>query len=90
MAVCSPATECTFHPWKATGSIRQPGRDARRIRMWVHDRAACRQTTATRHRCQGRRGSPLCARRGTDISIAMKKAFFFAYFLLSPNKRKYE
>ena len=42
----------------------------------------------TRHRCQGRRGSPLCARRGTDISIAMKKAFFFAYFLLSPNKRK--
>ncbi|GEM_PF-2487191 len=44
----------------------------------------------TRHRCQGRRGSPLCTRRGTDISIAMKKAFFFAYFLLSPNKRKYE
>ncbi|HRV16329.1 MAG TPA: hypothetical protein P5130_13725 [Spirochaetota bacterium] len=37
MAVCSPATECAFHPWKATGSIRQPGRDARRIGMRVHE-----------------------------------------------------
>ncbi|HQG41421.1 MAG TPA: RHS repeat-associated core domain-containing protein [Spirochaetota bacterium] len=35
--------KCAFHPWKATGSIRQPGKDARRIRMRVHDRAACRR-----------------------------------------------
>ncbi|HOR94830.1 MAG TPA: hypothetical protein PLZ38_12725 [Spirochaetota bacterium] len=43
MTVCSPATECAFHPWKATGSIRQPGREARRSRMRVQDRAACRR-----------------------------------------------
>ncbi|HQL43972.1 MAG TPA: hypothetical protein PL073_08795 [Spirochaetota bacterium] len=30
------------------------------------------------------------ARYGKDISIAIPKAFFFAYFLLPPNKRKYE
>ncbi|HRR62014.1 MAG TPA: hypothetical protein P5547_13865 [Spirochaetota bacterium] len=39
MAVCSPATECAFHPWKATGSIRQPGREVRRVRMRVHNSA---------------------------------------------------
>ena len=41
MAVCSPATEFAFHPWKAIGSIRQAGKDARHIGMRVHDRAAC-------------------------------------------------
>jgi len=41
-------------------------------------------TTQLRH--QGRRGSPLCARRGTDISIAIQKAFFFDTFFCRPTK----
>jgi len=41
-------------------------------------------TTQLRH--QGRRGSPLCARHGTDISIAIQKAFFFDTFFCRPTK----
>ncbi|HOM88656.1 MAG TPA: RHS repeat-associated core domain-containing protein [Spirochaetota bacterium] len=32
-----------FNLWGVTASIRQPGKDARRIGMRVHDRAACRR-----------------------------------------------
>jgi len=84
MAVCSPSIRGRL--LEAYGSrARTPG--ALGCECMIGQSAA---DNTTRHRCQGRRGSPLCARRGTDISIAMKKAFFFAYFLLSSNKRKYE